>query len=478
MATSTPLAYNTGSTITGTQQIGNLSIATATTVNYDPNTNGGITFWMGPDEELGYIVGIPVSIGNQPTPISGVTAFLGFIRSSALTESSFLLMVNPTFGQNFTSGASAKTWLNSNGYWTSYDLPTSFISTWDSTIAGTSGVGKVALPLESSGTYAFSVDWGDGTSSYITAYNQAEVTHTYTTPVTNHVITIVGTISGFRFANGGDRLKFKSVTRWGSLRLGNNSGYFQGCANLTLTSVVDLLNLTNTTNCERMFDECYSITTVNRMNEWDVSNVTNMGLMFSNTTSFNQNLSDWNVGNVTIMYFMFNNSLFNNGGNSGINNWNTSKVTTIWYMFRYAYFNQPIGNWNMSNCTDMEGAFTAAWNFNQYIGDWNTSKVTRMSLMFASDGVNNNLPYNQNMGNWNISAVTTFTNFMFGKSSANFSPNNFSNTLCGWANTAPSNLSINFGSARYCNTGSTCYNTLDITKAWTISSGGSTATCT
>jgi len=48
MATSTPLAYNTGSTITGTQQIGNLSIATATTVNYDPNTNEELLFGWDP----------------------------------------------------------------------------------------------------------------------------------------------------------------------------------------------------------------------------------------------------------------------------------------------------------------------------------------------------------------------------------------------------------------------------------------------
>jgi len=124
MATSRAFGYNTGTTIDGTQQLGNIAIVTGNTVDPSSDPNG-VKFWMGPDEELGYIVTIPVPIGNQPTPIENLTAFLGFIRSIALTENSFLTMVNGTFNQNFVSGADAKTWLNNNGYWTSYDLPPS-----------------------------------------------------------------------------------------------------------------------------------------------------------------------------------------------------------------------------------------------------------------------------------------------------------------------------------------------------------------
>jgi surface protein len=302
------------------------------------------------------------------------------------------------------------------------------------------------------------------------------VTHTYTVPSTNHTISIGGTIQGFRFNDAGDKLKIKSILSWGDLKLGNSGNYFHGCSNLTLTSVSDVLNLTGTTNLIRMFAYCGSVTTVNNMNSWDVSSVTNMAAMFE-YSNFNQNISNWNVGNVTSMAFMFNATPFNNGGSSGINNWNTSSLTTIWYMFRYCYFNQPIGNWDVSNVTDMEGAFTAAWNFNQDIGGWDTSSVTRMSLMFASDGVNNNLPFNQNLGAWNISSVTTMTNFMFGKLAANFSPNNFANTICGWVATAPNGINVDFGFALYCNTAASCYTTLDVTKAWTILSAGSTPTC-
>lgn len=118
MATTTPLSYNTGSTISGTIQIGNLSVGT-TAQDYSTNP-GGVKWWMGPDQELGYVIGKSVPSNTQPTPLSGITASVGFYRSELLTENSFVQLTNNLFGQSFTGGTQCKTWLNSNGYWTSY----------------------------------------------------------------------------------------------------------------------------------------------------------------------------------------------------------------------------------------------------------------------------------------------------------------------------------------------------------------------
>ena len=41
------------------------------------------------------------------------------------------------------------------------------------------------------------------------------------------------------------------------------------------------------------------------LNNWDVSNVKNMGYMFANARSFNQPLNNWNMSNVTDMNWMF-----------------------------------------------------------------------------------------------------------------------------------------------------------------------------
>jgi hypothetical protein len=79
---------------------------------------------MGPDEDLGYVIGVPVPLGNQTTPIGGVNAFLGFYRSILKTEASFVSLVNGTFNQSLGTGGAAKTYLNNNGYWTSWTATT------------------------------------------------------------------------------------------------------------------------------------------------------------------------------------------------------------------------------------------------------------------------------------------------------------------------------------------------------------------
>ena len=111
MPTTRPFAYNTGGAITGTFQIGNIAVGTSSQ-DYSQQP-GGVTWWMGPDEDLGYIIA-------KPTP--GSTANLGFSRSLSLTDESFVGLVNQLSitGTTLTGGTQAKTVLNENGYWTSW----------------------------------------------------------------------------------------------------------------------------------------------------------------------------------------------------------------------------------------------------------------------------------------------------------------------------------------------------------------------
>lgn len=115
MATARPFAYNPGPQISGTEQIGDLSIGTPTS-----GFTSSPQYWNGPDEELGYVIAQVVSGNTQPTPLSGVTASVGFFRSPLLTEQSFVEYANSIFGQSFSDGSSAVIWLNANGYWTSF----------------------------------------------------------------------------------------------------------------------------------------------------------------------------------------------------------------------------------------------------------------------------------------------------------------------------------------------------------------------
>ena len=59
------------------------------------------------------------------------------------------------------------------------------------------------------------------------------------------------------------------------------------------------------------------------INTWDVSEVTNMELLFINRHKFNEPLNNWNVSKVTKMNDMF---VYCNAFNQSLSNWNVSKV--------------------------------------------------------------------------------------------------------------------------------------------------------
>jgi hypothetical protein len=125
MPTISAVAFNTGSTIPGTTQIGNLSIGDLV---LDFNALGqqyGVTYYATPDQDLGYVIGYPDIFAGHLGKPNDVPAKIGFFRSSGLTESSFIITaqyVTQMIGnpQTFLSGNAAKTWLNNNGFWTSY----------------------------------------------------------------------------------------------------------------------------------------------------------------------------------------------------------------------------------------------------------------------------------------------------------------------------------------------------------------------
>ena len=293
-------------------------------------------------------------------------------------------------------------------------VPPSFISVWVTTSPSES----IILPYESGGWYSGIIDWGDGTTSTNTYANRA---HTYTTPGT-YTITITGVLIGWSFGvNPISKDNISEVLQWGCLRLGNSGGYFFECSNLSLSNVSDILDLSGTNNLFSFFESCISITTIQYINDWDVSSVTNMSRMFSNATSFDQNIGNWDVSNVTNMSDMFNNATsFNNP----LNNWDVSNVTNMawmfatssynqplldWdvinvvnmtYMFYGSQFNQDINSWDVSNVTDMSYMFYAALSFNQPLNSWNVSSVTNMESMLE-----NALPFNQPLNNWDTSNV-------------------------------------------------------------------------
>ena len=225
-------------------------------------------------------------------------------------------------------------------------IPPSFVSV----LRTTSSSESVELPYEIAGTYIGTIDWGDGS---ISANTYANRTHTYATSG-DYTVTITGTLIGWSFAvNSNSNSKIIEVLQWGCLRLGNSGGYFLNCGNLSLSGVTDILTLTGTFDLSFMFNQCYNLTTINNLNSWNTTFITNMEEMFSEVSSFNQNIGNWDVSNCTNMVSMFSNTVFNNGGSPSISGWTTSGVTNMSGMFANTLFDQNIGNWNVSNVQQM-----------------------------------------------------------------------------------------------------------------------------
>jgi hypothetical protein len=122
MATFRTFCYNPSPnpSISGTEQVGDIAAAID-----DVTITPGKEWWNGPDETNGYIVAYVDASGNRSNATERILSIdtpchLGFLRSAVKTEESFIELVNSVFNQNFTTGDNAKTWLNANGYWTSY----------------------------------------------------------------------------------------------------------------------------------------------------------------------------------------------------------------------------------------------------------------------------------------------------------------------------------------------------------------------
>jgi surface protein len=370
---------------------------------------------------------------------------------------------------------------------------TAFISTWDTnnTSGGSSAFNQIQLPLKSNGTYDFVVYWGDGTQDTITSWNQAETLHTYTSAGI-YTISLIGTIQGFAFEGAGDLNKILSITTFGNVILGDYSNWvFGGCVNLDLTAVQDVPDLSTMTTLEGMFNT-YSFSTINNLENWDLSNITNLLDMFNSASIFNQDIGGWNVSNVTNMSFMFGSAT---AFNQDISGWNVSNVTNMNSMFIGAFaFNQDIGGWNVSNVVDMGNMFFGAINFNQDIGSWDVSGVNNMSTMFRGATVFNQdiggwnvsnvtdmsymfssaTAFNQDIGAWDISNVSDFSDFLFDATPATFSTTNLNSIYNGWSLlSVQPNINISFGTAKYTIAGQAGKNILDFApNNWTITDGG------
>ena len=147
------------------------------------------------------------------------------------------------------------------------------------------------------------------------------------------------------------------------------------------------------------------------ISNWDTSKVTTMKKLFFKVPLFNEPIGDWDVSNLTEMSYMFRNDGMDIGStfNQPIGNWNVSKVTTMEEMFcGTTSFNQDISSWNVISVNSMKAMFYGTTSFNQNIGKWDLCNVKNISFMFYGA-----IAFNQNLSNWDIKNISHHFSFSF-----------------------------------------------------------------
>lgn len=206
-----------------------------------------------------------------------------------------------------------------------------------------------------------------------------------------------------------DRMKIIDIAQWGNIQWQTFDSAFILCTEMNV-SATDAPDLSSVTSTKEMFFLCVSLVGNPSFNTWNTSKITNMYNMFGEALYFNAPVGNWDVSNVTDMS----------------------------YLFDYTSFNYPLENWNTSKVTDMQHMFHGSTLFNQDITKWDTSKVTDMTEMFHETS------FNQNLGQWNLSSLTTAED-MFLDSGMNCQ--NYDNTLYAWSMNTVTSSNVNLGNA-------------------------------
>lgn len=305
-----------------------------------------------------------------------------------------------------------------------------YVTVWMTNPMFSDNPDQITIPAE--GMYDYSWEELDDPDNTGSGSGDGEITIIFPNPgIYKLEMTPTGENPFHRIVLGGSSdqayYKIRDVLQWGDAVWSSFENAYNGVW-FSEINTEDIPDLSQVTSMKGAFANA-DLETINRMNEWDVSNVTDMSDMFHYAEFFNEDITDWDVSNVEDMSNMF---AIANAFNQPIGNWDVSSVTDMSGMFieddflaRPAAqnkgfnvteesdwdewgFDHPIGDWDVSNVTDMTGMFSGAFKFNQPIGDWDVSNVTEMSGIFAGAEF-----FNQPLNDWDVSNITNMQ-AMFG----------------------------------------------------------------
>ena len=271
------------------------------------------------------------------------------------------------------------------------------------------------------------VSWGNNVCDYSNWEGHLRKCHSLTTlpsssqptfPVGSTMERWFSTMTAFNY----------DISGWDVSNVTNMTRTFESIQNVVsaFNQPIGSWDVSNVTDMTEMFRQDASFN--QNIGGWNVGNVTSMERMFEDNTTFNNggssDINNWTVTSVTSMSGMF----FNNSGfNQPIGNWNVSSVTDFVSMFaETTLFNQDIGAWDVSNSNQMMSMFDASTSFNNggspSINNWVVTGGTGVHLTTIFQSAT---AFNQPVGNWDVSNMTSLLNIFDGATS-------FDQSLANW----------------------------------------------
>ena len=128
-------------------------------------------------------------------------------------------------------------------------------------------------PCQNVGVFNAVMDHGDGSISSITAYDDADLAHTYA-DAGIHTIRVSGSFPNIYFNNGGDKDKVRSVIQLGKVGWETLDKSFRGCAGMT-SFIAGVCDTSAVVVMQSMLFSCSALTLVD-LSGLDTENVENM----------------------------------------------------------------------------------------------------------------------------------------------------------------------------------------------------------
>lgn len=275
----------------------------------------------------------------------------------------------------------------------------------------------LVIPCRNVGTYSAFIDWGDGDSSDITTFDDADLSHIYVNSG-EYTVSIGGIFPNINFDSGGSSLKLIEVVQFGATGFLDMNNSFAGCQNLLQAGVGgSAQDFSGVDDFEFMFSGCTGLTVVG-VSGWDVGTGIVFDAMFRGCSSLvTLDVSAWDVGAATTFDRTFD---------------GCTVLVTL-----------DVSSWDVGAATNLDTMLRGCIALSDV----------------AIDG-------------WDIQNVTSASDFMSGIS---IPTSRYDATLIAWeAQTVQSSVTISFGGSTYTGGGAaeTAHDDLINNDLWTITDGG------